>query len=229
MPELELKVTAPPVLIREQAFERLRDAIIRGHFAPGQRLIERELCEAMGVSRASIREVIRGLEAERLVVVEPRRGPVVARLTRKQALEIYDVRAQLEALLVRRFTETANDAEIAEIRRIFRAVERAAKAEDIAGLVDLMRRFIDHLLRVIDNEIIEEILHRLLARISALRVTAMSHPGRIQASVGEIRKIVESIEARDANQAADRVVAYISNARDAALAQIAAFEAEDLR
>lgn len=226
MPQLELKVTAPPVLVREQAFERLRDAIIRGHFAPGQRLIERELCEATGVSRASIREVIRGLEAERLVVVEPRRGPVVARLTRKQAVEIYDIRAQLEALLVRRFTETADDADIVKIRRIFKDVERAAKAKDVSGLVEIMRRFIKHMLVVIDNEIIEEILHRLLARISVLRVMAMSHPGRIQTSVGEIRAIVEAIEARDADAAASNVIAYISNARDAALAQIAALNGE---
>ena len=84
-----LRITEPPTLVREQAFERLRDAIIGGHFAPGQRLIERELCEAIGISRTSIREVLRRLEAERLVVVEPRRGPTVARVTRKQAEEIY--------------------------------------------------------------------------------------------------------------------------------------------
>jgi GntR family transcriptional regulator, trigonelline degradation regulator len=99
-----LRINAHPRRLREEAFERLRDAIIAGHFAPGARLVERELCEAMGVSRTSIREVLRRLEAEQLIVVEPRRGPVVARLTRKQVAEIYEVRAMLEATLLRRFT-----------------------------------------------------------------------------------------------------------------------------
>ena len=77
-----LQITEPPTLLRERAFEQLREAIITGHFAPGDRLIERELCKAMGVSRTSIREVLRRLEAERLIKVEPRRGPAVARITR---------------------------------------------------------------------------------------------------------------------------------------------------
>src|SRR5438067_1583646 len=72
-----LRVLAPQTLVRDEAFDRLRDAIITGHFPPGARLVERELCEAMGVSRTSIREVLRRLEAEKLVRVEPRRGPEV--------------------------------------------------------------------------------------------------------------------------------------------------------
>lgn len=106
-----LRITEHPPLRRDQALERLRDAIITGHFTPGERLIERDLCEKMGVSRTSIREVLRRLEAEQLIQVEPRRGPVVARVTRKQAAEIYEVRALLEAALVRRFAQQASDGE----------------------------------------------------------------------------------------------------------------------
>jgi DNA-binding GntR family transcriptional regulator len=70
-----LRITEHPPLRRDQAFERLRDAIITGHFTPGERLIERDLCEKMGVSRTSIREVLRRLEAERLIEVHwSRRG-----------------------------------------------------------------------------------------------------------------------------------------------------------
>src|ERR1700754_2706411 len=88
-----LETLAPPMLIRERAFEQVRDAIISGRLAPGTRLIERELCEAMGISRASVREVIRRLEAERLVDVSPRRGPTVMLLTPKQASGVYGIRA----------------------------------------------------------------------------------------------------------------------------------------
>src|SRR5258705_7053733 len=114
-----LKVRGPPILVRERAFEQVREAIISGRLAPGNRLIERELCEAMGISRASVREVIRRLEAERLVESAPRRGPMVVTLTRKQADEIYEIRATLESLLVRHFTKMATEEEIGALHAIF--------------------------------------------------------------------------------------------------------------
>src|ERR1700726_5174881 len=114
-----LRLTEHPPLRRDQAFDRLRDAIITGHFAPGARLIERELCEAMGVSRTSIREVLRRLEAEQLIEVEPRRGPIVARLSRKQVAGVYDVRGLLEAAVVRIFTQKASDQEMAHLRALY--------------------------------------------------------------------------------------------------------------
>ena len=97
-----LEVLGPPVLIRERAFDEIRDAIISGRIEPGTRLIERELCEALKISRASVREVLRRLEAERLVSVEPRRGPIVMVLSVEEAGEIYEIRAMLESLVIRR-------------------------------------------------------------------------------------------------------------------------------
>jgi len=128
-----LRLTEHPPLRRDQAFERLRDAIITGHFAPGARLIERELCEAMGVSRTSIREVLRRLEAEQLIEVEPRRGPIVARLSRKQVEEIYEVRALLEAAIVRRFAIEASSENIAELRRIYEKLSVVRDQGDCRG------------------------------------------------------------------------------------------------
>lgn len=215
-----LGVIEPPLLIREQAFERVRDAIITGQLKPGTRLIERELCEAMGISRASIREVLRRLEAERLIDVGPRRGPTVATLSRKQAYEIYELRAMIEARLIHRFTQVATGAQVEELKQIFAEVERAAQTDDMARLVAIMLRFNKHVVGVVDHEIFDDILDHVNARISWLRVTSMSKPGRIKASVGEIRAIVEAVERRDAERAAAAATAYVINARDAALEQL---------
>ena len=76
----QLKIDTPPLTLREMAQENMRDAIITGVFQPGQRLVERTLCEQIGVSRTVIREVIRYLEAEGLVELIPHQGPVVASL-----------------------------------------------------------------------------------------------------------------------------------------------------
>ncbi len=215
-----LRITEPPTLLREQAFERLREAIITGHFAPGARLIERELCEAMGVSRTSIREVLRRLEAERLIQVEPRRGPTVARVSRKQAAEIYDMRATLEAMLMERFTLKATEEEIAVLRGIFEEVVAAAETENVRELIAIMTRFILHVAHVVDHEVIRDILQQLIARISFLRGLSMSKPGRIHESIGEIRAIVEAVERRDPEAAARNAAHYVQNAGAAALSRL---------
>jgi DNA-binding GntR family transcriptional regulator len=224
-----LRITEHPPLRRDQAFERLRDAIITGHFTPGERLIERDLCEKMGVSRTSIREVLRRLEAERLIEVEPRRGPVVARVTRKQVAEIYEVRALLEAALVRRFTQKASEEDVAALRGIYEDLRVVRETENVPGIVDLTRRFTDHMMKVVDHELISDIHQKLIARISVLRVLAISLPGRLEESARELAIVMDAIERRDADLAAQSLTTYVLNAADAALKRLDASEHAEQR
>jgi DNA-binding GntR family transcriptional regulator len=217
-----LRLTEHPPLRRDQAFERLRDAIITGHFAPGARLIERELCEAMGVSRTSIREVLRRLEAERLIEVEPRRGPIVAKLTRKQVEEIYEVRALLEAAIVRRFAVEASAQQIAELRRIYQTLSTVRDQGDVAAIVATTRQFSEYMMSVVNHELISDIHQKLIARISVARVFAISMPGRLQQSAGELAAVMDAIERRDADGAAQSLMVYVRNAGEAALKQLEA-------
>ena len=215
-----LGMIAPPQLVRERAFEEVRDAIISGAIAPGTRLIERELCEAMGISRASVREMIRRLEAERLVAVEPRRGPTVLALSRKDAAEIYEVRAMLEALLIERFTEVATEEDIAGLARIFEEVRGAARRGAVPDIVALMLHFNDHLVGVVQHEVARDLLSQLNARINYLRVMAMAKPGRIATSIEEISAILDAVRRRDGEQAGRLIKASVGHARDAALEQL---------
>ena len=217
-----LTTLGPPVLVRERAFEQIREAIITGRLAPGARLIERELCEALGISRASVREVIRRLEAERLVVVDPRRSPVVVRLTAEEASEIYEIRALLEGLIVRRFTERAGESDIAALEAIFADVRQAAARTAVARIVSLMQRFNGLLLEVAGHVAARDMLAHLDARISWLRVRAMAAPGRLAASIDEISVVIEAIRKREAAKAAALIQQSVLNARDAAIEQIVA-------
>jgi len=220
MPTNVLRLTEHPPLRRDQAFDRLRDAIITGHFAPGARLIERELCEAMGVSRTSIREVLRRLEAEQLIEVEPRRGPVVARLTRKQVAEIYEVRALLETAVVRRFALEASNEAISELRRIYEELSVARRQEDVSAIVNTTRQFSEHMMRVVNHELINDIHQKLIARISVSRVLAISVPGRLEQSASELAVVMDAIERRDADTAAHSLTIYVRNAGEAALKRL---------
>ncbi len=93
---MDLNVTREAVTLRMRVEDKLRSAISNGVFKPGQRLIERELCELTGVGRTSIREAVRQLEAEGLITSIPHRGPVVTRISVEEAQQLYAVRALLE-------------------------------------------------------------------------------------------------------------------------------------
>jgi DNA-binding transcriptional regulator YhcF (GntR family) len=102
-----LAVRALAAPLRQQVVDRLRAAVIAGDLAPGQRLTERELIDRVGVSRTVIREALRQLESEGLVETVPNKGPVVRALSRAEAVDLYRIRASLEALAARLFIERA--------------------------------------------------------------------------------------------------------------------------
>ena len=217
-----LDVLAPPVLIRERAFDEIRDAIISGRIAPGARLIERELCDALKISRASVREVLRRLEAERLISVEPRRGPTVMVLSLDEAAEIYEIRAMLESLVIRRFTEIASREDVATLDAIFAKVRLAAADNAVELIVTLMREFNAHIIAVARYGVAGDLLLQLDARISWLRIKAMATPGRLDSSLEEVSIVLDHVRHRSPDLAAEAIHNSVMNAREAALRQLSA-------
>lgn len=222
-PEEESQIVvrlAQPRLVRDAAFEEIKDAIIHGRLKPGERLVERKLCEATGVGRSSIREVIRQLEADKLVTVTAHRGPAVARLTLEQAREIYELRADLEARLVKGYCVHATDADLEQISKIFAEICAAERTQDKQALVGIMLRFNGHIMDVAQLEVTSDLLRVLLARISWLRVLSMTQPNRIANSIFEIGDLVQALHRRKPKEAEDAIRLYIANAGSAALEQM---------
>jgi DNA-binding GntR family transcriptional regulator len=217
-------LTVQPVLVRDSAVRMLRNAIITGEIKSGTRLIERELCEALGVSRGSVREVIRQLEAERLITVEPRKGPIVASLSAKQISDIYDIRMMLEAHVAQCFTKVATDSQMERLQEIYEKLRKAQRAHDRVNMLILIGDFNDYMADVIDNEAIRDTLKFLNARIASLRATAIEAPGRIEASRGQVDDIFNAIAARKPKLALKAMETYVRSARDAALTQVASSE-----
>ncbi len=222
MTKLRIEPISKPKLVRDATIETIRHAIINGVLPPGSRLIERELCEATGASRASVREAIRQLEADRLVVVMAHKGPAVARLTPTQAAEIYELRADLEVRLARAFCERASESDMDKLGALLQEVVEAASHSDKPALVDIMGRFDEHIMAVSGLEVTSDMLRTLLARISWLRFVAMTQAGRIQRSVQEIRDIVHALRERDPDGADRTIRFYVRNAAEAALQQLKA-------
>jgi DNA-binding GntR family transcriptional regulator len=210
-----LKVVKVNQSLRTMTVDALRNAILQLHFRPGQRLIERELCEQTGVSRTSIREALRHLESEGLVETIPNKGPIVARVSLEAAREIYEVRAPLESALCRFFTERASESEIAALSRTVDALETAIEKRDLAGAQSAKDSFFDVLYMGSGNEIGSSMSRTLRARVNFLSAEATGRWNEANGrnSIKRRRKIVSAIRKRDADAAAAAYLEHLDAAR----------------
>jgi DNA-binding GntR family transcriptional regulator len=206
--------------VRSMVAQKLREAIMSGTLKPGQRLIERELCEMTGVSRPSIREALRLLEADGLVNTVPHRGPVVSTISLEEAKQLYAARAVLEGFAGR---ECARLRDPAVVRRIGDALARlkAAFAEgDLMTALEAKTEFYAALIGGCQNAFIERMLRPLHDRITLLRITSMSQPKRINKSLREVTAIWRAIQNGDPDLAERCCVDHIRAAAVAALSMI---------
>ena len=200
------RVAAP---VREQVLELLRREIVELRLRPGQRLVERELVERIGVSRTTVREALRQLAAEGLVTTIPQKGAIVSVPSPKEAAEVYEVRALLEGAAAKEFALNASETQVLALRQAFEVVAATATASLVEDgtFLQAKNRFYEVLFDGAGNSTIRSILESLQARVAVLRAFTVAVPGRGSVSVGEVRAIVEAIERRDP-EAAEAAAAH---------------------
>jgi DNA-binding GntR family transcriptional regulator len=219
--EMTLSVAKSETL-RRKTLNVLRDAIISGHFTPGQKLVERDLCAQTGVSRSSLREALRHLESEGLVESRETKGLFVASLTLEVALEIYEVRAALESEAARHFAKRATDAELDELEATF-ALMKNTPIQDRGAFLEASDRFYEILFAGARNSTANHLMQSLRARISLLRATTTRRAPaeRREGTVELMSRILEALKKRDGEAAARACRALIGRS--------AQFAAECLR
>jgi DNA-binding GntR family transcriptional regulator len=217
MDQINLQIPKHSATLRMAVEEKIRQAIASGVFQPGQRLIEKKLCELIGVGRTSIREALRQLEAEGLITTYPHRGPVVSAITYEEAEQLYQVRALLESFSGQQFAERGSPDDIAKLDAAVAEFEAAAKGNDKAALIEAKTRFYNCLMEGGGNMFVRQMLTSLHNRITLLRITSMTQPGRLKHSVREIKEIATAIKDRNAQRAAAACKYHIEMAARIAL------------
>jgi DNA-binding GntR family transcriptional regulator len=213
-----LKIIAAPSL-REQVAERIRNAIVSGRFRPGDRLIERELCELISVSRTSVREALRELESEGLITMLPNRGgPIVSVVDATTAESIYQVRAVLEGLAAQLFAMRASDAQLRQVETAVQDLEVVYAGGDAAKILERKAEFYRLLLEGAGNEVATSMLNNIHTRVSLLRATTLADTKRAKESIAELRRIVAALASRDGQAALEASVLHVQNAGACALA-----------
>lgn len=215
---MDLKVARRSATLRGQVEDKIRSAIHQGQFKPGQRLVERELCELLDVSRTSVREALRHLEAENLVVLVPHRGPMVAMMSLEEAKQLYELRELLEGYAGEQFALVGTDEQKAKLDGAIAEFAGVANA-GMSGtrLVTAKEAFYKVLAEGCGNAFVGQTLESLNNRVAVLRLASMSQPGRLHHSLEELRQIASAIVAGNSKEAGEACRRHIRNAATAAL------------
>ena len=179
--------------LREVVSETLRQAIKDGVLKPGERLMEIQLADELGVSRTPIREAIRKLELEGFVVMVPRRGTYVADISLKDIAQVFEIRSALEELAAGLAAERITPDELEYLERILVEINEYIDNDEFDKIVDADVRFHDVLYHASRNQRLVDILNNLREQMLRFRSISMHYPGRLAATWEEHRQMVENI------------------------------------
>ena len=194
--------------------DKLRERILKGQYAPGERLVENKLSIELGVSRIPVREALRALAAEGLVLIEPRRGASVATLSPHVAREMVEVRATLEGLNAKLAAQRRDPALIAELEAVLREGMDAAAQGRADELIELNTRFHEVLGNIAANSVLQEMMRSLRERTAALFGPA--NAVRARQNWDEHAQILQAVIAGDAELAALLAARHVYSAAKAA-------------
>lgn len=197
--------------LRDVVFNTLRQAILRGQLQPGERLLEIHLANKLGVSRTPIREAIRKLELEGLVLMIPRKGAVVAEITEKSLRDVLEVRRALEELAVRLACEKIRDEEIEELKVAADEFETALDSGDVTAFAEADVRFHDIIYRTTDNQRLIQLLNNLREQMYRYRVEYLKREDAHETLLAEHQHIIETLAKRDERSAVEAVCTHIDN------------------
>ena len=198
--------------LREAVCETLRDAIRKGILEPGERLMEVQLADELGISRTPVREAIRKLEQEGYVIMMPRRGTYVSDISTGDVKEIFEIRSALESLAAGLAARRIEPDELETLQNLLIEIEGYIAKNDIEKIVETDIKFHGLLYKVSRNERLVNIINNLKEQLARFRTLSMSYPGRLQETLEEHSEIVEAIANGDVSAARDAAEHHMERA-----------------
>ena len=187
--------------LREVVFENIRKAIIEGVLKPGERLMEIQLSEQLGVSRTPVREAIRMLELEGLVVMLPRKGAYVANISKKDLMDILEVRVRLEGLAAYCATDRMTKDHIKKLETISKELEEAVYKNDVETMLAKDEEFHTLIFEATGNKRLISMMINIWETVYRFRLMYMSDYSSAVNIVDEHKKIIEAFKKGKANLA----------------------------
>ncbi len=206
--------------LRDVVFNTLRQAILRGELKPGERLMEIQLANKLGVSRTPVREAIHKLSQEGLVLMVPRKGAEVADISEKDMLDVLEVRKVLEELAVRLACDKITKEQIEELREAGEEFEQSLTSGDVMEIAEADVQFHDVIYRATDNQKLIQLLNNLSEQMYRYRVEYLKDDSVFPRLIKEHDEIMDLVEKRDKENAAKVMCEHIDNQITSVLKQI---------
>ena len=197
--------------LRDVVFKKLRQEILLGELAPGERLMEIHLAQRLGVSRTPIREAIRKLELEGLVTMIPRRGAEVAQISEKNLEDVLEVRTALERLAVRLACERMNEAQLSELHEACEHFAAVTRTKDMTAITQADVALHDVIIRATGNRKLEQMISNLSEQMYRYRFEYIKDASYHTLLIEEHERIYQSIAARDTEKAQEQITIHIEN------------------
>lgn len=198
--------------LSDKVYRFLRDGIAEGRYSTGDCLVEMKLAEELGVSRTPVREALKQLELEDLVVSQPNRGVVVKGFSDEDYQDVSTIRHMLEGQAAYWAAERITNAQLAEMREVVDLMGFYTEKNDVSHLVELDTRFHELIYEACGSRTLKHILTSLHHNIHRARRSSLTVPQRPQYSLAEHRMIFAAFERHDAAEAKARMEAHISTA-----------------
>ena len=215
---IDFEVTMNEYLpLRDVVFNTLRRAILRGELKPGERLMEIQLANKLGVSRTPIREAIRKLELEGLVLMIPRKGAEVAEITEKNLRDVLEVRCALEELAVQLAWERIDKRGIKELHTAADRFRDVLGSDDITQIAQADEAVHDVVFTATDNERLIQLLNNLREQMYRYRIEYLKKKECYPQLLGEHEAIISAIERHDKEKATRITGQHINNQVDTVL------------
>ena len=203
--------------LREVVCETLREALRSGVLKPGERLMEIQLADELGVSRTPVREAMRKLELEGYVIMLPRRGTYVANISIRDINEVFEIRTTLDALASGLAAERITEEELEQLERLLVSIGENIETRNMKKVVEDDMEFHDLLYKASRNQRLVGIISNLREQMTRFRSMSMSYPGRLKKTLEEHSRLVEAIAQRDVELAQKLAVEHMENSEQTLL------------
>lgn len=197
--------------LRDVVFNTLRKAILRGELKPGERLMEIQLANKLGVSRTPIREAIRKLELEGLVLMIPRKGAEVAQITEKNMQDVLEVRKALEELSVQLACERITSEQVEEMKLAAEEFRKVLKSGDVTKIAEADVKFHDVIFAATNNQRLVTLLNNLREQMYRFRVEYLKQKECYPQLLEEHEKLIALISGGNVEEACEIMGRHIDN------------------
>ena len=208
--------------LRDVVFNTLRQAILKGELKPGERLLEIALAERLGVSRTPVREAMRKLEQEGLVVMIPRRGAQVASITEKDLNDVLEVRIALENVAIEKACKLITEEELGRLWVAAKEFEKTKAEGNLVRLAEADVAFHEIIYQASDNKRLNQVLNNLREQMYRYRVEYLKEEQTRNLLVSEHEELVKAIREGDVQKAQDISFHHLENQRMAIIRTIRA-------